>query len=53
MSSRAKMKKFMNGEANHVEKGFDEVAERIFRDDSPGESLYAILGEDEAAEEAA
>jgi hypothetical protein len=53
MSSRAKMKKSLpDGEANHVEKEFDEIAERVFRDDSPGESLYAILG-DEPAEEAA
>lgn len=42
-----------SGEAEHVRKDFDEVAERIFRDDSPAEPLYGSILHDEPADNAA
>lgn len=40
-----------DAETNRADKAFEEVAERIFRDDSPAQALFAIL--DEPGEEAA
>ncbi|MBI2678315.1 MAG: hypothetical protein HYX28_06005 [Candidatus Koribacter versatilis] len=46
MSTRPRLKRErIDAETNHADKGFEEVAERIFRDDSPAEPLFAILGE--------
>lgn len=46
MSTKSRLKRERaKAETNHADKGFEEVAERIFRDDSPAEPLFAILGE--------
>jgi hypothetical protein len=42
-----------SAEAEHVRKDFDEVAERIFRDDSPAEPLYGSILHDDPADNAA
>lgn len=42
-----------SGEAEHVRKDFDEVAERIFRDDSPAEPLFGSILHDDPADNAA
>jgi hypothetical protein len=50
------MKAKRNGEpadATHVRKDFEEVAERIFRDDSPAEPLYGSILHDDPADNAA
>jgi hypothetical protein len=53
MSTRPRLKKApLPDAANRAEKGYEEVAERIFRDDSPAEPLFAILDE-RSGEEAA
>ena len=65
MSTRPVLKHALHAaQSNHAAKGFDEVAERIFRDDSDSEPFLAVrtveLGStadepvrDEPAEEAA
>ena len=40
-------------EAEHVRKDFAEVAERIFRDDSPAEPLFGSILHDDPADNAA
>ena len=53
MSTRPRLKRApLSAEPVRAEKEFEEVAERIFRDDSPAEPLFAILDE-LAGEEAA
>jgi len=54
MSTRpAKAPRSCDSEAEHVHKDFDEVAERIFRDDSPAEPLYGSILQDDPADNAA
>ena len=38
---------------SRARKDFDEVAERVFRDDSPGTPMYGDILDDEPADEAA
>lgn len=54
MSTRpAKAPRSCDSEAEHVHKDFEEVAERIFRDDSPAEPLYGSILQDDPADNAA
>jgi hypothetical protein len=53
MSTRPANRRTNDCEAEHVRKDFDELAERIFRDDSPAEPLYGSILQDEPADNAA
>jgi hypothetical protein len=53
MTTRSKPRReYEHVDATRADKNFEDVAERVFRDDSPGEPLYGDIL-DEAAEEAA
>lgn len=54
MSIRSERKKGSGeGDATHARKDFNEVAERIFRDDSPAEPLYGSILADTPTDDAA
>jgi len=51
--AKAKPHVGQHADATHVRKDFEEVAERIFRDDSPAEPLYGSILADEPSDNAA
>ncbi len=52
MSTRPKMRRDDEPKPSRVDKNFEEVAERVFRDDSPGEPLYGDILEEPDGEAA-
>jgi hypothetical protein len=52
MATRPKLRHTGDCAESRVPKEFEDVAERVFRDDSPGEPLYGDIL-DEPAEDAA
>ncbi len=49
MSTRPKMRREEEPVPPRAQKDFEEVAERVFRDDSPAEPLYGNVLDDEDA----
>ena len=54
MSTRPKLRREAEpAGATRTHKEFEDVAERVFHDDSPGEPMYGDILDDEPASEAA